>query len=121
MDKSKVVHRSIGAAASGGRFFREEDLHELPDDVSLVGAAAMAATGPIALTQLQTVGVPPGGTVLVTGMTGALATAIAALAPRFDVRVLGLARRVALVPPSLGVETLEAGRDDLAFPRAVAE
>lgn len=88
-------------------------LHELPDDVSLVDAAALAATGPIALTQLRVVAVPEGGTLLVTGISGALATVIAALAPSFGVRVLGLTRRAALVPSSLDVEVLETTVPDL--------
>lgn len=90
-----------------------DSLHALPEDMSLVEAAALAATGPIALTQLRTVGVPGHGTLLVTGITGALATVITALAPGFDLRVLGLTRRESLVPPSLGVQVLEVGRPDL--------
>lgn len=90
-----------------------DSLHVLPDDVSLVDAAALAATGPIALTQLRTVGVPAHGTLLVTGITGALATVITALAPGFDLRVLGLTRRESLVPASLDVQVLEVGRPDL--------
>ncbi|WP_375400911.1 alcohol dehydrogenase catalytic domain-containing protein [uncultured Amnibacterium sp.] len=90
-----------------------DSLHQLPDDVSLVDAAALAATGPIALTQLRVVGVPEGGTLLVTGISGALATVIAALAPGFGVRVLGLTRRAALVPPSLDVEVVETTIPDL--------
>ena len=88
-------------------------LHPLPDDLGLVEAAALAATGPIALTQLRTVGAIDGGTLLVTGITGALATVLAALAPRFGAGVLGLTRRPALVPPSLGVTVLEVDCDDL--------
>ena len=90
-----------------------DSLHELPDDVSLVDAAALAATGPIALTQLRAVGVAEGGTLLVTGISGALATVIAALAPQFGVRVLGLTRRAELVPPSLDVHVVETNGPDL--------
>lgn len=88
-------------------------LHLLPDDIGLPEAAALAATGPIALTQLRTLGAVDGGSVLVTGMTGAVATVLAALAPQFGAHVVGLTRRAALVPPSLGCTVLEVERDDL--------
>lgn len=90
-----------------------ESLHALPEDIDLVEAAALAATGPIALTQLRTVGAVEGGTLLVTGITGALATVLAALAPRFGAEVLGLTRRPDLVPPALGVQVLNVDREDL--------
>lgn len=89
------------------------NLFPLPDDISMVEAAALAATGPIALTQLRTIAAADGGTLLVTGITGALGTVIAALAPGFGLKVLGISRRPSLVPPSLGATVLDAGRDDL--------
>ena len=88
-------------------------LHLLPDDIGLPEAAALAATGPIALTQLRALGPVDGGSVLVTGSSGALATVLAALAPRFGAHVVGLTRRPTLVPPSLGGTVLDVGRDDL--------
>lgn len=88
-------------------------LHLLPDDIGLPEAAALAATGPIALSQLRALGVVDGGSVLVTGITGALATVIAALAPQFGAHVVGLTRRAALVPPSLGCTVLDVNRGDL--------
>lgn len=88
-------------------------LHLLPDDLGLIEAAALAATGPIALTQLQTVGAIAGGTVLITGITGSLATMLAALAPRFGADVLGLSRRPDSTPPSLALRVLSVDRTDL--------
>lgn len=94
-------------------------LHTLPDDLDLSHAAAFAATGPVALTQLRAAGAGPGTTLLVTGMTGALATVIAALGVRLGVRVVGLSRRPAAVVPGGGasapaVTVLDSGRADLA-------
>ncbi len=94
-------------------------LHLLPDDIDLPEAAALAATGPIALTQLRALGAIDGGSVLVTGITGAVATVLAALAPQFGAHIVGLTRRPALVPPSLGCSVLEVGRGDLT--EAIAE
>lgn len=94
-------------------------LHLLPDDIGLTEAAALAATGPIALMQLRALGAVEGGSIVVTGITGALATVLAALAPRFGAHVVGLTRRAALVPPSLGCTVLEVDREDLTS--AIAE
>lgn len=84
-------------------------LHVLPDDLGLTEAAALAATGPIALMQLRALGAVDGGSVVITGATGALATVLAALAPRFGAEAIGLTRRPALVPPSLPGTVLEVG------------
>ena len=89
-------------------------LHPLPDDIGLTEAAALAATGPIALTQLRMLGAVAGGSVVVTGITGALATVLAALAPQFGAHVIGLTRRAELVPQSLGCTVLNVDREDLA-------
>jgi NADPH:quinone reductase-like Zn-dependent oxidoreductase len=88
-------------------------LHVLPDGIELSEAAALAATGPIALTQLRVAVVTAGSEVLITGVTGALATVLAALASRLGARVTGLTRRVAAVAPGLGVTALDSGREDL--------
>jgi NADPH:quinone reductase-like Zn-dependent oxidoreductase len=92
-------------------------LHVLPGGIAMPEAAALAATGPIALTQLRVAAVAAGSEVLITGVTGALATVLAALAARLGARVTGLTRRVAAVPPGLapglGVTVLDSGREDL--------
>ena len=88
-------------------------LHVLPDGIEMSEAAALAATGPIALTQLRVAAVTTGSEVLITGVTGALATVLAALASRLGARVTGLTRRVAAVAPGLGVTVLDSGREDL--------
>ena len=76
-------------------------LHVLPDGIGMAEAAALAATGPIALTQIRAAAVTGGSDVLITGVTGALATVLAALAPGLGARVIGLTRRVGSVPPAL--------------------
>ena len=97
-----------------------DSLHVLPDGIEMAEAAALAATGPIALTQLRVAAVTAGSEVLITGVTGALATVLAALASRLGARVTGLTRRVAAVapslaavPPGLGITVLDSGREDL--------
>jgi NADPH:quinone reductase-like Zn-dependent oxidoreductase len=81
----------------------EQNLSPLPDDLALTEAAAMAATGPIALTQLLTSGVGAGDALLVTGATGALATMVAALAAARGIRTIGISRRPDRIPPRLGL------------------
>jgi L-gulonate 5-dehydrogenase len=89
-------------------------LHVLPDGIAMPEAAALAATGPIALTQLRLAAVTAGSEVLITGVTGALATVLAALAFSLGARVTGLTRRVAAVAPGLRITTvLDSGREDL--------
>ena len=88
-------------------------LHVLPDGIEMAEAAALAATGPIALEQLRVAAVTSGSDVLITGVTGALATVLAALAPRFGARAIGLSRRVSAVPPSLDITVLDSWREDL--------
>jgi NADPH:quinone reductase-like Zn-dependent oxidoreductase len=88
-------------------------LHVLPDGIEMTEAAALAATGPIALTQLRVAAVTSGSEVLITGVTGALATVLAAFASRLGARVTGLTRRVAAVAPGLGITVLDSGREDL--------
>jgi L-gulonate 5-dehydrogenase len=77
------------------------NLTRIPGDLSLADAAAMAATGPIALTQLQTGRVADGGWLLVTGATGALATMLATLAQALGARAIGLSRRPEAIPAAL--------------------
>jgi NADPH:quinone reductase-like Zn-dependent oxidoreductase len=88
-------------------------LHVLPGGIEMSEAAALAATGPVALTQLRVAAVTAGSEVLITGVTGALATVLAALAARLGAHVTGLTRRVAAVAPGLGMTVLDSGREDL--------
>ena len=88
-------------------------LHVLPDEIDMAEAAALAATGPIALAQMRMASVSESSNLLITGVTGALATVLAALAPRFGARVIGLTRRVGAVSPDLGMTVLDSGRADL--------
>jgi L-gulonate 5-dehydrogenase len=90
-----------------------DSLHPLPRDLDLTEAAALAATGPVALTQLRTAGVGPGTVVLVTGMTGALASTLAALARLLGATVIGLSRRHTLVPEGLGCTVLDSTQPGL--------
>ncbi len=75
-----------------------QNLTVIPDDVSLADAAAMAATGPIALAQLLTAEVGAGTRVLITGATGALGTMLIVLAAARGAHVLALSRRPERIP-----------------------
>ena len=87
----------------------------IPDDLSLAVAAAMAATGPIALTQLVTGRVGAGTRVLITGATGALGTMLIVLATAQGAHVLALSRRPERIPAGLApAARLRAGEPGLA-------
>jgi D-arabinose 1-dehydrogenase-like Zn-dependent alcohol dehydrogenase len=77
------------------------NLNEIPEGVSLADAAAMAATGPIALTQLKVGQLTRGAWMLVTGATGALGTMLAVLGNELGARVICLSRRPWRVPAEL--------------------
>jgi len=90
------------------------NVHAIPDDLSMPAAAALAADGSIAFTQLQVAAVGPGTALLVTGVTGALGSTLAALAARLGAKVIGLSRRPAAVPEALGLSAnLQAEDPDL--------
>lgn len=89
----------------------ENTVHLIPDDLDLAEAAALAATGPVGLTQLRRAGVGTGEIVLVPGATGALASTIIALAALLGVRVVGLSRHGTSNPA--GITVLDSSRDDL--------
>lgn len=78
-----------------------ENAHQIPGDLSLEEAAALAADGSIAFTQLGVAGVGPGTKLLVTGVTGALGTTLAALGAHLGADVIGLSRRPGEVPAGL--------------------
>jgi NADPH:quinone reductase-like Zn-dependent oxidoreductase len=88
------------------------NLHEIPDDLSLAEAAAMAATGPIALTQLQTGQAAESAWLLLTGVTGSLGTTLAVLGGWLGARVIGLSRRPSEIPPQLALEARCDSTDD---------
>ena len=87
--------------------------HPIPDDLSLAEAAALAADGSIAFTQLEVAGVGPGTELLVTGVTGALGSTLAALASRIGARVLGLSRRPEAIPAGLELTAVDATDPEL--------
>lgn len=90
------------------------NVHPIPDDLTLPQAAALAADGSIAFTQLQVAGVGPGTTLLVTGVSGALGSTLAALGARLGATVIGVSRRPGTVPAELGLSNnLDAGEPDL--------
>jgi NADPH:quinone reductase-like Zn-dependent oxidoreductase len=91
------------------------NLTPVPDDVSLPQAAAMAATGPIALTQLHAARVEAGDWMLVTGATGALGTMLGALAAWRGAKVIALSRRPSAIPEPLALAArLCSSEEDLA-------
>jgi D-arabinose 1-dehydrogenase-like Zn-dependent alcohol dehydrogenase len=75
--------------------------HPIPDDLSFPQAAALAADGSIAFTQLEVAGVGAGSQLLVTGITGALGSTLAALAARRGADVIGISRRPQDIPANL--------------------
>lgn len=91
----------------------EDQLHILPTDIDMAEAAALAATGSIALTQLRTAQVGPGSIALVTGMTGALASVLAALGSLLGATMIGLSRRPTAITPSTSLTVLDSTRADL--------
>ena len=91
------------------------NLTPIPDGVSLTQAAAMAATGPIAATQLRTADVAAGDWMLVTGATGALGTMLAAVAAWRGAKVIALSRRPSAIPERLALAArLCSSDEDLA-------
>jgi NADPH:quinone reductase-like Zn-dependent oxidoreductase len=87
-------------------------LHAIPADLSMTEAAAMAATGPIAFTQLELGQVTSGTWLLLTGATGSLAGTLIALGTERGARAIGLSRRASAIPSQLDL----AGRVDVAEP-----
>jgi NADPH:quinone reductase-like Zn-dependent oxidoreductase len=94
-----------------------DNLAPVPDRVSFAQAAALAANGPVARAQLDAGGVTAGTSVLVLGASGALGSAVAALAGFRGARVIAAARlrarpeALADLPAAALVDT---GRPDLA-------
>lgn len=84
-------------------------VHPIPDDLGMAEAAAMAADGPIAFTQLDVAGAGAGTSVLLTGVTGALGSTLAALGSELGADVVGLSRRPEAIPASLEMTRLDAG------------
>jgi NADPH:quinone reductase-like Zn-dependent oxidoreductase len=75
--------------------FRDPDavnIVPIPDGVSFAQAAALAANGPVARAQLDAGGVAAGSTVLVLGASGALGSAVVALARFRGAEVIATAR-----------------------------
>ena len=92
-----------------------ENVHEIPDDLSFVAAAALAGNGPVAGAQLETGGVGEGTWVLVPGASGGLGSTLTILGVRHGARVISLARHGFEMVESLGPEVvLNADREDLA-------
>ena len=87
--------------------------HPIPDDVSFPEAAALAADGSIAFTQLEVAGVGAGTELLVTGVTGALGSTLAALGGALGAHVIGLSRRPEAVPAGLELTSLDATDPEL--------
>jgi NADPH:quinone reductase-like Zn-dependent oxidoreductase len=86
------------------------NVHFLPDDVSFVQAAGLAANGPVARAQLDAGGVTAGSTVLILGAGGALGSSAAALAAQRGARVIGV-ERLSVQPDRLAGLDLLAGLD----------
>ena len=87
------------------------NLREVPADMPFPQAAALAATGPIAFTQLNAGQVRAGTWLLVAGATGALGTTLVALGTAFGARVVAMSRRPGSIPAVLRTEARLAGSD----------
>lgn len=70
----------------------EANVQPIPDDVSFVAAATLAANGGVAAAQLAAGNVGPGSTVLVLGAAGSLGSTLVALAAFRGARVIGVDR-----------------------------
>ncbi len=87
-----------------------DNVHRLPDELSLAQGAALAANGPVARAQLDAGDVTTGSRVLVLGAAGALGSAAAALAAFRGADVIGV-ERLSLRPGSLDALPLAARLD----------
>jgi NADPH:quinone reductase-like Zn-dependent oxidoreductase len=68
-------------------------LRRIPDGLDYQQAAAMAVSGPVALTQLQIAGLEPGDWVLVTAAASGLGLVTALVAKRLGARVIATSRK----------------------------
>jgi NADPH:quinone reductase-like Zn-dependent oxidoreductase len=68
-------------------------LRRLPENVGYEQAAAIAVSGPVALTQLQTGGLRPGDWVLVTAAASGLGLVTSQVAKRLGARVIATSRK----------------------------
>jgi NADPH:quinone reductase-like Zn-dependent oxidoreductase len=68
-------------------------VRRIPDAVSYEQAAAMAVSGPVALTQLEIAGLKPGDWVLVTAAASGLGLVTALVAKRLGARVVATSRK----------------------------
>lgn len=92
------------------------NLEGLPDEVSFVQGALLAANGPLADAELATARTAPGDWVLVPGASGAVGSLAVGLAVRRGARVIALSRSPAAAGPleELGAElVLDTDRPDL--------
>jgi NADPH:quinone reductase-like Zn-dependent oxidoreductase len=68
-------------------------LRRIPDDVAYEQAAAMAVSGPVALTQLMIAGLKPGDWVMVTAAASGLGLVTSLVAKRLGARVIATSRK----------------------------
>lgn len=68
-------------------------LRKIPDRLGFEQAAAMAVSGPVALTQLEIAGLKPGDWVLVTAAASGLGLVTALVAKRLGARVIATSRK----------------------------
>ena len=91
------------------------NVRAIPDDLSLEEAAALAANGPVALTQLRATSLRPGDRLMVPGATGALGSILVCVGDALGARVVALSRRPDDLPDGLPTAArLDSSRDDLA-------
>jgi NADPH:quinone reductase-like Zn-dependent oxidoreductase len=93
------------------------NLTPIPGDVPFSHAAALAANGPVARAQLDAGGVGSGSWVLVLGASGALGSAVAALAHFRGARVIAAARLAArpdVLTDLPAAAVVDTDRSDLA-------
>jgi NADPH:quinone reductase-like Zn-dependent oxidoreductase len=68
-------------------------LRRIPDGIDFQQAAAMAVSGPVALTQLQIAGLKPGDWVIVTAAASGLGLVTSLVAKRLGARVIATSRK----------------------------
>lgn len=96
------------------------NVRPVPAGMSFPEAAALAATGPIAFTQLKAGQVGSGTWLLVNGATGALGTTLVALGTALGARVVAMSRRPEAIPAVLHPQARLAGSDSELAARLLA-
>lgn len=105
----------IGTYAEYATVPEQIGVASVPDSVTAVQAAALPTSGMTALSALDSLSIPSGGTLLIVGASGGVGSTATALAAQRGIRVIGTSRPAseALVRRLGAVETIDPSRVDL--------